>query len=340
VRRRDRARLRFWSRKPGPVPRDVLRTATLPAAAAAVALLLAACIAERVAPTAGAACAAAGSWLEPATRRTVAGESILRRSANARIVLLGEVHDEADHHHWQLQVLAALHERNRPLVIGVEMLPRGAQPALDRWIAGAFSDAEFLEAVRWKETWGHDPALYLPAFHFARSHRIPMVALNVERSLVSRVARDGWGAVPAGERHGIGDPAPPVEAYRRSLASIFAAHGGSGGNGSGGTSAGGSDGGPADVRLERFTQAQLTWDRAMAEAIATAAATRPEATIVGIVGRGHLEHGWGIPHQLRDLDGAKPMVLLPVGEDEACAPAAGLADAVFVLPPPKPSTDL
>lgn len=268
-----------------------------------------------------AACAAAGSWLEPGSLRIVSEEAVLDGAAGARIVLLGEVHDDADHHRWQLRVLSALHERKRPLIIGVEMLPRRAQPALDRWVAGGLGEAEFLDAVRWKETWGYPPALYLTVFRFARDHHIPMLALNVERGLIAKVARNGWDAVPAEERQGIAEPAPPAEAYRRSLAAAFAEH-------AGGAPAKGAGG----ARLERFAQAQVTWDRAMAETIATAAAARPDASIVGIVGRGHVENGWGIPHQLADLGAAKPLALLPVTEEEACAAAPDLADAVFVLP--------
>lgn len=261
-----------------------------------------------------------GSWVEPGPRRIVGEMAVLKEAVGARIVLLGEVHDDPAHHDWQVDVVSALHRQNRPLVIGVEALPRSAQTDLDRWVAGELGEAEFLAATRWSETWGHDPELYLPLFRFARDHRIPMLAMNVDRRLVSRVAREGWAGVPADERQGVGDPAPPAEAYRRSLTQAFAGH----------AEAVGRRDGAAATRLERFIEAQLTWDRAMAEAVAGAAAARPEATIVGIAGRGHVEHGWGIPDQLRDL-GATPKVLLPVSADEACADA-GLADAVFVLP--------
>ncbi|HYN38683.1 MAG TPA: ChaN family lipoprotein, partial [Rhodospirillales bacterium] len=141
---------------------------------------------------------------------------ILERAAAAPIVLLAEVHDDPAHHAWQLRMLSALRGRGRPLVLGVEMLPRRAQPDLDRWVAGELSERAFLQAVRWQETWGHDPALYLPVFRFARDHRIPMLAMNVDRSLVAKVARSGWEAVPAGQREGLGEPAMPAEPYRRS----------------------------------------------------------------------------------------------------------------------------
>ncbi len=284
-----------------------------------VGLLLSGCTGERGGLAPERACATPGGWLDPASGRGIGEDEVLDRAAPARIVLLGEVHDDPDHHAWQLGVASALHDRGRAVVIGVEMLPRSAQPALDAWIAGGSSEAEFLQAVRWTETWGHDPELYLPLFRFARDRRIPMLALNVERTLVAKVARVGWEAVPAAERQGVGDPAPPAEAYRRSLADVFAEHAGPG------------NGDPG--RVQRFVQAQLTWDRAMAEAIAAGSAARPAATVVGIAGRGHIEHGWGIPRQLEDLGAAKPMLLLAMRTDEACAAPADVADAIFVLPP-------
>ena len=65
--------------------------------------------------------------------------------------------------------------------------------------------------------------------------------------------------------------------------------------------------------------------------------------IVGIIGRGHLEHGYGIPHQLADLGIDDVDVLLPVDASEDCdALPKGLASAVFVVdgkpasaPPPR-----
>ncbi|MCU0895368.1 MAG: ChaN family lipoprotein, partial [Rhodospirillales bacterium] len=181
-------------------------------------LLLAACAAERAASVPEPACTTPGGWFDPATGRGIGEAEVLGRASAARTVLLGEVHDDPDHHAWQLTVASALHAHGRPLVIGVEMLPRSAQPALDAWTAGRSSEAEFLKAVRWTETWGHDPELYLPLFRFARDRHIPMLALNVEQTLVAKVARNGWAAVPVAERQGVGDPAPAAEAYRRSLA--------------------------------------------------------------------------------------------------------------------------
>jgi hypothetical protein len=214
------------------------------------------------------------------------------------------------------------------LVIGFEAFPARVQPALDRWVSGGLDEAAFLAEADWRRVWGVDPDLYLPLFHLARLHRLPMVALNAERGLVARVGREGWAAVPAGEREGLGDPAPAAPAYRERLRRTFDRHRPTG-------SAAASDGSAFD----RFVDAQLTWDRAMAEALVRARDRPDQPLVVGIIGSEHLRQRHGVPHQLEALGVADPAVLLPHDLAEGCAAAltAGDADAVFVLDPPPPA---
>jgi hypothetical protein len=218
------------------------------------------------------------------------------------------------------------------------MFSRQAQPQLDRWIGGEFGIEAFLDAVNWQQTWGYDAEFYLPLFHFARQHRVPMVALNVDRQLVARVARDGWNGVPVEAREGIATPSPASEAYRRSLAAVYRMkqqpHKEDGGESHGPAAAPEADLEAilSDPSFQRFVEAQLTWDRAMAEAIAAAAERPANPLVVGILGRGHAEHRWGVPAQLRDLGLERVMVLLPVTANEACDELPeGLADAAFVV---------
>ena len=72
----------------------------------------------------------------------------------------------------------------------------------------------------------------------------------------------------------------------------------------------------------------------MAEAIAAARSDNPDALVVGVLGRGHVEHGHGVPHQLADLGEEDVAVLLPVGVGAECeALSPDVADAVFLLAP-------
>ncbi len=169
-----------------------------------------------------AACATAGAWIDPADRDRLDHVRLLADLALRPVVLLGERHDSAEHHRWQLHTLAALHGRHPDMVIGFETFPRRLQPVLDRWVTGDLTSEAFLEAAEWSTVWGFDAALYLPLFHFARQHGVPMLALNVDRSLIARVGREGFAAIPPEDREGVSPPAPPSPAYRQSLARVFA----------------------------------------------------------------------------------------------------------------------
>jgi len=272
-------------------------------------------------------CERPGRWIEPETRSVIPVRTLYPQLAAQQVVLLGEHHDNAEHHRWQLHTLAALHAHNPDLVLGFEMFPRSLQPVLDRWVAGELDEAAFLQAVDWEQVWGFDPALYTPLFHFARLQQVPMVALNVGRSLVRAVGQGGWDSVPAAEREGVGDPAPASEAYRQELASVYRAkqqHG---------HGASASD----ESAFQHFVEAQLTWDRAMAEALAEARGRHAAALAVGILGQGHVLHGHGVPHQLRDLGLSDIAELVPLTVSRDCKGlTAGMARAVFTVPEHRP----
>jgi uncharacterized iron-regulated protein len=279
----------------------------------------------------GAACAPVGEWSVPDGGRMAAPE-IIRRAAAAQVVLLGESHDNADHHRWELQTVAALAALRPKLVLGFEMFPRRVQGALDRWVAGELSEEEFLKTSDWAGVWGYDSAFYLPLFHFARLNRIPMVALNVEHDFVRTVGSKGLAAVPPEKREGVSVPAAASEAYLERLFMSYAQHPEK------------KETAPsrADAEFRYFAEAQLVWDRAMAQALTDAGAHNPDALVVGIMGSQHIVHGDGVPHQLRGLGIKQIVSLLPWDRDADCSQfTADVATAVFGMPaaqnaPPPP----
>ena len=280
-----------------------------------------------------AACAAPGGWWQTSGKipQRASGKEVLARATTAEIVLLGEQHDDEDHHRWQAQVLAGLHALRPDMVIGFEMFPRQVQPALERWVAGELTVPAFLAQTAWEEHWSFPIELYLPLFEFARINRIPMVALNVDAKLTRAIGDKGWDALPQREREGVGRAAPASEAYRDFLFSVYGehAHGGDARN---------------SRAFQYFVEAQQNWDRAMAEALQArriSGAQGQPPLIVGIMGSGHLRDGFGVPHQLRDLGVDRVVTLLPLSPDEDCHEIRPqLADAVFALPkkpvPPVP----
>ena len=279
-------------------------------------------------------CVPLGQWLDPASGRVIPLRDALERLARQQVVLLGEEHDNVQHHRWQLHTLIQLHTPQPRLALGLEAFPRRTQPAIDRWLAGELDEQAFLDAVQWRHIWNYDPEYYLPLLRFARMYRVPVYALNVDRKLIDRIGREGWNNIPADQREGIGDPAPASADYIEELQQIFGQHM-HGGHGEEQTD-------PDSARLlksqgfQRFLQSQLVWDRAMAEA-ARQALDDGAPLVVGIVGAGHLMGGYGIPHQLAALGVHKVHGLLPWDGAIPCEQLQpGLADLAFGLRPPEP----
>jgi hypothetical protein len=164
----------------------------------------------------------------------------------------------------------------------------------------------------------------MPIFHFARMNRLPMVATNVARELVQAVSAKGYDGVPADQREGVTAPAPASDAYIDYLLRAYRDHE---------RETPGHDKQPLDrnnAAFRRFVESQQLWDRAMAQAIAGAVTQTGAPLVVGILGRGHIVDGYGVPHQLGALGVNKVSSLLPWAQDGECASlTAGYADAVF-----------
>ncbi|MDC9825736.1 ChaN family lipoprotein [Devosia sp. ZB163] len=257
------------------------------------------------------------TWLDPHSGDRFGHAELMQSLSRQRVVLLGETHTRYDIHRWQLHVAAGL-MAHRPIAMGFEMFQRRQQPVLDEWIAGGFASEEaFLEAVEWAEVWRYDAALYLPLFRFCREFQVPMLALNCYRTLVTRVGKEGWDAIPVEERDGLTPARPALPAYRAYLAGV----------------AGPPDRPRDEASSDRFVRAQQTWDRAFACNIARAAEAPDAPLVLGIIGRGHLEYGYGTPYQLADLGIDRVSVLLPADSPYDPARQPGIADALFRLPP-------
>ncbi len=276
-------------------------------------------------------CIAPGQWAGPAGggfARRPAGQ-VLAALVRQQAVLLGETHEDPEHHRWQLHTIAALHALRPEMVLGFEMFPRRVQPILDEWVAGRLTDTEFLARVEWPRVWGYDAQLYLPIFQFARMHRIPMLALNVERRLVGRVGDVGWAAVPAAEREGVTEPAPADREYAVRLHQSYLDHQPPEGR-LPTEQKQPSEVELADVKFRRFVEAMQVWDRAMAQGIAAPLQRDDPPLVVAIMGSGHVRHGYGVPRQLRDLGVTRVAVALPWDPSDACAELVpGVADVVF-----------
>ncbi|MFN2247817.1 MAG: ChaN family lipoprotein [Candidatus Promineifilaceae bacterium] len=275
-------------------------------------------------------CPQPGRWLVPATNESLDFTQLMPRLKDKKVVLLGEVHDQPEHHIWQFQMVSALSASNGDIAIALEAFPRRVQPILDRWVAGELTRQQFLEQTDWFAVWGFAPELYMPLFEFARLNNVRMLAMNVDRSLVRKVGKSGWESVPIGERENVSEPAAPSSAYVDYLWDIFRNH-----------PAADSDSNTTSDALKRegpefqsFVRSQTFWDRAMADAIANEVREHPDRVVIAVLGSGHVQEGWGVAHQLSSQGITDVGSLLPWAAGDECEePSATVADAVFGIKP-------
>jgi uncharacterized iron-regulated protein len=116
------------------------------------------------------------------------------RLSGDAIVLLGEVHDNAEQHRLRLALLRrALAAGWRP-ALALEQLDRESQPALERARRERPGDAQHvIESAAPEAGWSWD--FYRPFVALALEFELPLVAANLSRADAKRIADEGWASV-------------------------------------------------------------------------------------------------------------------------------------------------
>ena len=260
-------------------------------------------------------CIPENQWFSPSTGQISPFDEYLSHMPNKGIILLGEHHENAAHHQWQLNVLSALYKKESNMAIGLEMFPQYLQPVLDDWIDNKIDKEAFIQQSQWNEIWAYEFSDYLPLFEFAQKNHIPLIAINVQKTLLQMVRKVGWENIPKDHRQGISNPATPSKNYVRQLAASFQRH---------------FEPGTKINKKSflKFIEQQLLWDRAMAQGLAKNTSKYP--LIVGLLGSWHIINGFGVPHQLKDLEQDKITSLIPWDEHLDCQSISDqFADAIY-----------
>jgi uncharacterized iron-regulated protein len=247
-------------------------------------------------------------------------DQLIEKLASKQVIFIGESHDRYEDHLDQLAVIEGLHKKGRDLAIGMEMFQQPFQSYLDAYVKGEISEKELLRKTEWFDRWRFDYRLYRPILRFARGHRIPLVALNLEREITGKVGKGGLGSLSPQERARIpSDIDRDDQDYRERIKTVFEQHPG------------------ADKKdFERFLEVQLLWDEGMAERAAAYLREHPEKTLIVLAGTGHLEYGQGIPRRLLRRVPAESAILL---DGKQRGPDPEIADfMLYSQPVPLPAS--
>ena len=238
------------------------------------------------------------------------------RFAEVDYLLLGELHDNPEHHALRLRWLEALAGRRR-FALAMEQFDADAQPAIDRARAELRPGAAGPEAARAvAEAAGFDFRgwnweFYRPFVAFALERDFPLLGANLAPAETARIARGAPNPLvrrPAGWS---------AELDERLAAEIRDGHCG--------------------LLPERFIAPMADAQRARDARIARALADARRALrmpVVLLAGNGHVRTDIGVPAHLRELDPGASMLAVGLLERRA-APADGAeAGASRAGPPP------
>ncbi|RLB39920.1 MAG: hypothetical protein DRH12_10845 [Deltaproteobacteria bacterium] len=236
----------------------------------------------------------AGQILDIGHQEVMEYSGLVHRLAQADVVFIGETHDNPDHHLIQVQLLQSLLEKWGKLTLAVEFLPYEMQPIIDRYMAGAISEKDFLHQVEWRQTWGFDYHFYRPLLQLVKLRGGHVIAINAPQKLVKKVAKDGLDSLGPAERGLLPREIDLTDkAHREYLREIYGSH--------------------AHEKLKKFEffyEAQCVWEETMAEHVADYL-ERKKGKIVVICGSGHIYYDFGIPKRLRRRCGARTATLIP-----------------------------
>jgi uncharacterized iron-regulated protein len=221
-------------------------------------------------------------------------EMMLTELAKADVVFVGEQHDDPSTHHLELAILEGLARRRGSIVVALEMFERDTQPALDDYLVGKISEAEFLKISR---PWPNYAADYRPIVEIAKAKGWRVIAGNVPRKYASQVARGGLSVLeklPKNERDFVAAEVNwPKDDYFKRFTETMSAHPG----------AAPEKKNEAEERqmTERFYQAQCVKDDTMAESLAKvyAGAAQPKPLIVHFNGAFHSDYRLGTAARVR-----------------------------------------
>ncbi len=207
--------------------------------------------------------------------RYVTPDAAMARAIAARIVILGEAHDNAEHHRLQAGILESIVQSGRRPALAMEQFDRENQPALDAARTRGERDPERIardghfdrEGWRWPD--------YKPLIELAARYDLALRAANLSREDARALMRSGKPAPDL--------PVVPTALRAALEADIIDGHCGHR---------------PSATTLAAMVNAQRARDAQMAKSLAHAG----EAGVVLIAGAGHARRDRAVPFYLPATD--------------------------------------
>lgn len=223
----------------------------------------------------------AGRIWSVAQARFIDPPALVLEALKAESVLLGEIHDNPDHHALQAWVIREIARTGRRPGIVFEMVPQDLQPRIDAFLADRKNGPEtFGEAVGWEARGWPAWSIYQPILEAALASGLPLRAGDVPNDTRKSVGRSGLDAVGEDERARLGlDGALEDAPNARMLDALFAGH--------------------CQLVPHEALSPMVAVQRLRDATLADALLSSPEDGAVLIAGAGHVRADHGVPLYLR-----------------------------------------
>jgi uncharacterized iron-regulated protein len=226
------------------------------------------------------------------TGKAISFDQLIDQVGARRLIFIGEVHNNPEHHLIQVQILQALMSQYKSLNLAMEFFNETQQSVLNHYLAGSTTETEFLRDVGWDKNWAYAYHFYRPLLLMTKEKDRKILAINAPRTIVRKVARSGLSSLAPNERNQLASHINlKNESHREYLYQIYKKHS------------------HQDLkRFDFFYQAQCVWEDTMAENISKYLSKTKEKLVV-LTGNGHIVNKYGIPN--RTLNRIKiPMVTI------------------------------
>ena len=247
--------------------------------------------------------------------KIISFEEMMNDIKKARIIIIGENHDNMSHHDFQLQVIETLHNKRIPIALGLEMFRTESQKKLDGWVKGTLSLQDFLRL--YYDNWGFSWPLYRDIFIYARDKKIPMVGLNLPRTITQKIAQSGFSSLTEEELKVLppGIACDITSSYKEYIRRAYRGHGFEN-----------------EKLFVHFCEAQMVWDSAMAWNIMQYIKQNTARLMVVLTGS---VHAWkmGIPSNLKRDPMFSSIVIIPEKPNELDKNNATIKEADYLITP-------
>lgn len=211
-----------------------------------------------------------GQVLHIPTGIRVTVDQMMDTISAARVIYVGETHDNLESHRIQLEIIRRLQDLYPgKIAVGMEMFRRSAQPDLDQWHNGALSDAQFKKVFH--TNWGMGYRLYQPIFDYLKEKHVPLLGLKSSRETEDLLRRENPDPQRLPEMS-MNDLYHKMEAM-----SVFGAH--------------------KDGDMSNPYQMLVLWEEAMAQTVAEFLKnpSHRDWKLVVMTGGYHIQYGFGVP---------------------------------------------